>query len=276
MSNVTIIAEPGKQWDLVFEEVATAFADALAGTPTQLVFGAHLLSKDSLDLKGKIIYQSEQCAAHPGQLYLNPGYREILSNHEAWDYSQENIFELYKRGIDAKFVPIRYMPSMTRFKSLPPEQQDIDVLFYGSTNKRRIAILNDLIRAGLRVHKAYNVFGAERDALIARSKIVLNTHNQENGVFEIFRCSHLFANSKCVVTETGCDEALEKLYRDCAVWCRPQDIVGACVEYAANQAARSVQEFRALDAFKTPLLKDEVRWALPCPYPLYISRPLEK
>lgn len=266
MNNVSIIAEPGQQWDRVFEEIAQAFADALAGTQTQLVFGAHLLAKDDQALHGKVIYQSEQAAVFPGQ--LSPAYKEILKKQEVWDYSQANVEELKKYGIQAKFVPIRYMPSMTRFKSLPPDQQDIDVLFYGSTNKRRIAILNDLIRAGLRVHKLYNCFGAERDAWIARSKIILNMHNHENGIFEIFRCAHLFANSKCVVSETGSDPALENLYQDSAIWCRPQDLVAACVEYAENQAARSVQEFRALDAFKTPLLKDTVSKALGNQYPL--------
>lgn len=260
MDNVSIIAEPGQKWDRVFEEIAQAFADALAGAATQLVFGAHLL-REPLKNDDGVIYQSEQISETNS--WCHADYIKNLRTHEVWDYSPHNVERLRLHGIQAKLAPIRYMPCMTKFSSLPSEQQDIDVLFYGSTNKRRLTILNDLIRAGLRVHKLYRCFGAERDAWIARSKIVLNTHMSDNGIFEIFRCSHLFANRKCVISETGSDEALERLYHDCAVWCRPQDLVGACVEYAENQAARSVQEFRALDAFKTPTLKSEIGKALP-------------
>lgn len=257
MDNVSIITEPGRQWDHVFEEIAQAFADALADTTTQLVFGAHLLGARH-SFNSKILYQSEQAAAFPDQLSLV--YRNILlSAREVWDYSQANVEELKKYGIQAKFVPIRYMPSMARFQSLPPEQQDIDVLFYGSTNKRRIAILNDLIKAGLRVHKLYNVFGAERDAWIARSKVVLNMHNHEGGIFEIFRCAHLFANSKCVVSEMGTDVALENLYRDCAVFTKnTEQLVLACIELVENPTVRLEVERAAGEHFQTPTLRSEL------------------
>ncbi len=271
MNNASIVAaEPSKQWHRVFEEVAQAFDDALAGTKTHLVFGAHLLRAPLSD-PDAIIYQSEQIDENNQWCHLE--YLKNLRSHEVWDYSPANVEKLKTFSVDAKWVPIRYMSSMARLENLPSEQQDIDVLFYGSTNKRRIAVLNDLIRAGLRVHKLYNVFGAERDAWISRSKIVLNVHTQEHGIFEIFRCAHLFANSKCVISETGSDAALEKLYGDCAVWCRPQDLVKTCVAYVENQRARSVREYRAYNSFKAPTLKKEIYKALADQYPLWVTPP---
>lgn len=253
MTHVEIIShQDNSEWARVFEEVAQAFDDALTGTKVKLAFGAHLLAKDDPALKGHTLYQSEQII--PGNEWVTPAYLDILKRHNVWDYSPANIKALKKHGVKAKLVPVRYMPSMTRFQCLPPEQQDIDVLFYGSTNKRRILILNDLIRAGCRVHKIYSVFGAERDAWIARSKIVLNTHNRDGGIFEIFRCAHLFANSKCVVSETGSDPKLEALYKDCASFCSREEVVATCVDLLRNDAKRLRREFMALENFKTPLL----------------------
>ncbi|MEU1523347.1 hypothetical protein ABZ413_14225 [Nocardia rhamnosiphila] len=44
-----------------------------------------------------------------------------------------------------------------------------------------------------------------RDALYARSKIVLDTHYYDAGVFEIVRVSYLLANGIFVVSENGAD-----------------------------------------------------------------------
>jgi hypothetical protein len=62
---------------------------------------------------------------------------------------------------------------------------------------------------GLRVESAFGCYGEERDALIARARIVLNVHYYESKVFEVVRVSYLLANRKCVLSESGSDIDLE-------------------------------------------------------------------
>jgi simple sugar transport system ATP-binding protein len=50
---------------------------------------------------------------------------------------------------------------------------DIDVLFFGKVNPRRMVVLDSVTRAGIRLHVADGVYLADRDALVARAKIVL-------------------------------------------------------------------------------------------------------
>ena len=85
--------------------------------------------------------------------------------------------------------------------------QDIDVLFCGSMNERRMQIIQALKDSTLfdkpLVIAQFVGYGAYRDKYIARSKIVLNMHYYTPGIFEIARVSYLLANKKCVVSEEG-------------------------------------------------------------------------
>lgn len=194
--------------------VAQGFADAL-GTelvvgiaPPQgrtLVFCGHLLKGTNPDL---VIYNSEQISDK--WFEEHPDYKILLKNaSEVWDYSRNNIEELKKHGIEAKLVEVGYMPSMT--KNLPNVDRDIDVLFYGSRNERRVDILSEL-QSKCKLHIAFGVYGEELDKLIARSKIVLNMHYYNEGIHETFRTSYLMSNKRCIVSENGKDSDLESKY----------------------------------------------------------------
>ncbi len=245
-----------------FDEVAEAFEHALgiAGTKAthgdrSLVFNAHTLGTGGLPNKQDVIYQSEQIGAEYG--WPTPDYLKLLKKHEVWDYSQKNVDALKEYGVDAKFVPIRYMPCMTKFESVP--EKDIDVLFYGSANARRMKILCELSDAGVNVQRIFGAYGADRDHFIARSKVILNIHYQDGGAFEIFRCAHLFANSKCVVSEFGRDADLDGRHKRSAIFCHRDEIVDTCLELLGSDRDRKWQEEDAFNCFKEPLLSDELR-----------------
>jgi hypothetical protein len=140
-----------------------------------------------------------------------------------WDYID--------RGI-GQYVPIGYMPQMTRIPK--PAEQPIDVLFYGSMNNRRLKIIQGLKAAGLNVKAVFGLYGAERDEVIAASKVVLNVHYYTPAVMEIVRLSYLWANSKCVVTE--CTEDSAGFHYD--------ELVDACVEFVKDDAMRAEAEDR--------------------------------
>jgi len=127
-----------------------------------------------------------------------------LFNHalQTWDFARENIDYLRHHGISAHQILPGYHDALSR--CLPAEQQDIDVLFYGSLNKRRLDILDKLGKQ-YRVEKLYNVYGDVRNAWISRSKIVLNLHSHDKLKHaEQVRISYLFNNRAMVISE-HCD-----------------------------------------------------------------------
>lgn len=231
IQSVWLVKLPGYAHSEGLRHIAQAFADAkdvpLHATrerpdATPLVFGAHLLEKPR---PGTFIYNSEQIS---DDLFVRlPYYRGILEAAEqVWDYSYVNIAALYKMGIYAKPVPVGYMPSMER--KIPEVPKTIDVLFYGSMNSRRHHIMKQLSKK-CRTHAAFNLYGDELDAMLARSRIVINIHYYEAAIFEIFRCSYAMANGICVVSETGNDAELERPFQDGVVFSPYDGLVDACL-----------------------------------------------
>ena len=247
---VWIVSPPNYPHSECFREVAEALNESLIelGHDSKIttssfecrgrtiVLGANILALSShflTDLPEDLIfYNLEQI--FNGSPWLTKEYIALLKGKwlggkrkfEVWDYCQSNIDALKTLGITAKLCGIGYSPCLTRIPTDIP--RDIDVLHIGSLNERRIVILNQLENTGVKVHKAFNAYGKERDDLIARSKIVLNIHFYPNKTFEIVRCSYLFANSKCVISESGNDISEEQLYTS-AVFCKYEELVDRCL-----------------------------------------------
>jgi hypothetical protein len=206
---------------------------------TAIVLGANLLPRmPGVKPPGKsILYNLEQIT--PGSEWLTRDYLKLLRRHRIWDYSRYNIDQLENLGIrNITHCPIGFSERLSRIEPAP--EQDIDVLFYGSVNERRLQILEELVLAGLRVETLFGVYGTRRDAVIARSKIVLNIHYYPAKIFEIVRISYLLANKVCVVSETSPpDSALESVQNG-IVQAPYEQLTEACVELIAGGAWASV------------------------------------
>jgi len=176
-----------------------------------IVLGANLLPRLSgVKAPGRsILYNLEQIT--PGSEWLSRDYLKLLRCHRVWDYSRYNIGQLQRLGIcDLVHCPIGFSERLCRFDPAP--ERDIDVLFYGSINERRLKVLDELVRTGLRVETLFGAYGEQRDVMIARSRIVLNIHYYPAKIFEIVRISYLLANRVCVVSEESTpDSALESV-----------------------------------------------------------------
>ncbi len=204
-----------------------------------------------------ILYNAEQVAvaADPARLIAR-------TDRIIWDYSEANIEKWHSLGIRrAILCPVGYIPSMTTIR---PANEDIDVLFYGWLNEHRREILDAIEKAGLRVVMLSAQYGNTRDRWIARSKVVLNLHyRNREGIFEIFRCAHLFANEKCIVSEAGgCDPTLEHLALRATAYTPRSYIVEACRSLVADRVARKNQGLTGHYEFKKIDLVEGVRSAL--------------
>ncbi len=250
-----------------------------------IIFGAqNMLTVDCPQDPGSfapadaILFNTEQTGARgadPKRIFdAVKTWRSRLS----WDYSETNAAILRKMGCRTVYCPVGYIESMTRIDPLPPEKEDIDVMFSGSVESPqrllglakagikaldRGRILSDLRRAGLKVEHVFGVYENDLDPFVRRAKVVLNLHYYEGAVFEIFRCSHLLANKKCVVTESGgCDPALEDFAKRSMVYTDRVGIVEECLRLVRDVDARRAQAERGFAEFKKTSLVENVRRAL--------------
>jgi SAM-dependent methyltransferase len=203
----------------------------------KIIIGGHLLDKihNFILPKESIIYNFEQIDKNSS--WLTASYIDLLKNNKVWDYSIENIKLLKHLGVkDITHMPIGHVNQMERIEK--SEYPDIDVLFYGSINERRKKILDQLKSTGLNIVTVFGVYGKDRDALIARSKIVLNIHFYESKIFEIVRISYLLSNGVCVVSENGNDN-FENEFNDSIILTNYDDIVNTCLKLLNDPMLRS-------------------------------------
>ncbi len=226
-----------------------------------------------------ILFNTEQTGARGADPKRIFDAVQTWKKRVVWDYSETNAKVLRAMGCERVIhCPVGYSPAMTRITPLKPEEEDIDVLFAGSveTPKRIVGlhaagikvldrgqILADLKSAGLNVVHVWGVYGKDLDSYVARSKIVLNLHYYEGAVFEIFRCSHLLANKKCVVTEDGgSDEELEDFARRSMIYSRRKDIVETCRALIKDGELRRIAARNGFEAFSETSLVNNVCKAL--------------
>lgn len=248
----------------VFSEVIDVVAAGLAdlGCPTMrlvnefadgeehIVFCPHLLRAEDVQrvAPSTILYNFEP---------LNPPVFDSVGTYlthyaprfRAWDYSADNVSYLQSRGCTAAHVPLGYADVLSRIERAP--EQDIDVLFYGHLSPRRTKVLDALRATGLNLVVLADAYGAERDALIARAKIVLNVHNHDGiKALETPRVFYLLANRKAVVTESKPDVPLDDDLRRAMLVAPYEGLVDACVALVRDSARRAALEEAALLCMK--------------------------
>ena len=143
-----------------------------------IVCGAHDFSRtQSIDLLKKkydkvIVFNQEPLTATQRQ-FMHPKYFMWLKQaDEVWDYDEQNIEVLKLIRPDIKLHILKPYKDWSKYK---PVEKDIDILFYGSINEHRRAVLDEL-------KKKYKVVilnswdGNVIDNYIMRSKVLLNIH----------------------------------------------------------------------------------------------------
>jgi predicted negative regulator of RcsB-dependent stress response len=227
-----------------------------------LLFGGHLItSQESADRipNNTVVVNLEQLRGF--NISARPIYTSLLRRLAVWDYSPRNIEQIKTslRNPHVSHFSIGYTPEMTRRLAGP---QTTDVLFYGSLNDRRAAILQGLRQAGVNVKHLFSVYGEDRDAAIADAKIVLNMHYYEDSIHEIVRTSYLLANGKAVVSECGPDTEIDDDIRQALIAVPYKDIVANCVALISDEPRRQALERKALEIFakrdQAAMLRDAI------------------
>lgn len=227
-----------------------------------ILFCAHLLAANaSIALpRNSIVYNTEQIES--GAAFDSSGYRDLLRRHTVWDYSARNVKRLAPLLGHARLyhVPVGYVPELTRIERREPP--DIDVLFYGSVNERRREVIDRLAAEGVKVHAAYGVYGAERDALIARSRLVLNVHYYPTNIFEMIRVSYLLANRTAVVSERSPETEIAPELAEAVAFAPYERLVGACLSLLRDEVRRQALAEGAFERFSRLTYRDELAQAM--------------
>lgn len=198
------VAEAIHQGILELGHPCERIVGALAPGCTNILFGAHHLPPGSMPPPETILFNLEQIV--PGALWVTPEYLSLLRRFRVWDYSAGNVAALRSLGAGrATLVPIGHVRSLERIRRQP---EDIDVLFYGRLIPRRTDLLKRLEARGMRVVAINAAYGKERDASIARARIVLNVHVANEARLEAARCFYALING-CFVLSEHSDDAAE-------------------------------------------------------------------
>jgi hypothetical protein len=271
---VTVVAPPGYPHAAAFFELAETLHVALTALGhdsvltaegelpgrQHIVLGANLLPSYPLPLApDAIVYNLEQVQA--GSSWFRPELLELFRRYTVWDYSRRNVEALAALGVEvARLVPIGYVPALTRIERRG--DPDIDVLFFGSLNPRRIAIIDRLRAAGLRAEAVFGVYGTARDDLIARAKVVLNVHFYEAKVLEMVRVSYLLANRCCVLSEASSDPEEDGALATGVAFATYDDLVARARELVADPALRQRIGERGFELMSGRRAVDYLRAAL--------------
>jgi hypothetical protein len=275
--NIVLICPPGYGHSMAFWEVGLLLEAALRelGQParlqsnqfeanaTNVILGYHLLGEaDVLALRASglryIPYQLEQFS--PESRWITPLQIEFLRSATAvWEYSRRNMEILAAQGVTrVKHLPLGYHEKLELIRPLPEEDKTIDVLHYGSVNDRRQRVL-DALRPHCRVGELMGVYGSERDATIARSRLVLHVHYFEAKLAAQVRTSYLLNNRVAVVSEESTDEPHAGM-----IATAPYDrLVDTCLHLLSNPAERDRIARVGHDRFRTFRMVDFLRAVLP-------------
>jgi hypothetical protein len=198
-----------------------------------ILFGAHHLASSEMLPPDTILFNLEQIVAD--SLWVTPAYLSLLRRFRVWDYSSRNVAALRALGVErVTHVPIGYASSLERIARQP---EDIDVLFYGRLTPRRTDLLDRLAAAGMRVLATNMAYGKERDASMARAKIVLNLHVADEARLETARCFYAMINGRFVLSEESADAAESGLAGGLAL-APYAELVERCAWYLARPGER--------------------------------------
>lgn len=204
----------GREFYQVFEEVALALQHSLeslgyscdfsleraATDRMNILLGAHYMKEVPRGIP-YIVYQLEPLQQQ-NTVYCERVRQILLHAQDVWDYLPENITFLQTQGIAAKYLPIGYHPKLQLISQDQPK--DIDLLFYGWLTPRRVAYFEGFRNRGIKNFQAHcMLFGAQRDALIARSRVVLSIHQHPDlRTLSATRAAYLLNNGCFFISET--------------------------------------------------------------------------
>lgn len=229
--------------NIVFGWIVAAQINQLAGLP-----------------EGSILYNFEQFHGHAAP---EPGVAQMLAPFQVWDYSPANLayWQAMRLPREAFYAPVSYAPTLTRIPRAT--QPDIDALFVGAAGPARyeklLAIASSESRPSVAV--LLNLWGAQRDEMIGRSRLLLNVSAESAAlrIFEITRISYYLANRIPVLCERVPGVYVEPDMQDAVAWAHKDELAATARRLLADPAALNELGDRGFDIFSRRDARQVVR-----------------
>jgi len=273
--NVCHLMPPGRAYEGLrsYRDHADAFVWALQalGYPASysvngmlpgainIVMGAQMLAVEQLDAlpPGTVIYNLEQMARQKIE-ELKPIVRELGRRFPIWEFSDANLPVWQALGArDVQYVKIGWAPVLERVPRAAV--QDIEVLIYGNPSGERLKLFEALCWGGLHSIFACGFYEEERDALVARSKVIVNASLYVSRIFEISRVSYLLANGKAVVSQIHPDTFVEPDMREAVLFAPSETIVEQCRALVEDDAKRAELEEKGRRVMRSRDMREILR-----------------
>lgn len=166
-----------------------------------IIFGAHLGFPASLKQRYTcVFFNLEQLGE--GGARVSQDYMDLLTSSAVMDYDERNLAAYGCKAGDVPVVSFAAAPYLASDDVLPLENRPIDLLFFGSMNDRRRALIQRIEACGWNVAMFDQpLYCEERDHFIRQSKAVFNCHFYETSRFEQARAFHTLSLGTPVVSE---------------------------------------------------------------------------
>lgn len=211
-----------------------------------------------LDPRKTLVFNFEQLGST--STLAGPEYLDWLRQWIVLDYHSRNV-EFLRRvngpGQQVVELPIVPGPSLAFRPDLPPEKS-VDVLFFGSPNDRRTALLHRLEEAGLCVEIAAGAYADELTPAIRRARLVLHVHYYETGLFPVARVLQPVSAGVPIVCETSVFSAVSDWSGSGILFAPYDGLVDACRKLLASEdeqrrRAEESRQFASRIDFAGPL-----------------------
>jgi len=190
-----------------------------------IIFGAHLgMPAEWLVEFQCVIFNQEQLGA--GGPDLPDEYLNLLRNAHTIDYDPANL-AAYANGKGVvpgyptrTLLPLRHASYLESLGSgFPIHSRPINILFFGSLNQERIALIQRIEQSGVEVSRFdHPMYGPERDEYIAQAKAVLNIPFYGSNRFEQVRVFNALSIGTPVVSLRRTGLSVDAAYEDTVHW----------------------------------------------------------
>lgn len=155
-----------------------------------------------------IYYNTEQLTSSKNKIKIDfiKNFIKKYNVKEVWDYSKINVELFLKNSIVAKYVPLQtpkwYSDKLQNYRN---EGIIYDIGFCGLLTERRKVIINEIRKNNINL-KVVLAFGEERDKELAKCKILLNIHAEDDyNTFESARCDAWLSIGVPIISEDSLD-----------------------------------------------------------------------
>jgi hypothetical protein len=189
-----------------------------------VVFGAHLGFDAALKQRYTcVFFNLEQLGE--GGASVSQDYMNLLRTSAVIDYDERNLAAYACKSGDIPVVSFQYAPYLASASNLRLHDRPIDLLFFGSINERRKAILKRIEACGWNVARFDQpLYGDERDQFIRQAKAVFNCHFYESSRFEQARAFHTLSLGTPVISERADQTTPPPAFENAVTWVSDEQI----------------------------------------------------